>query len=297
MSKTSERYKIPEKITLVKSADDNWVYLVKGDSAESLDNAIFWANIKKGDTENIYTYPNGNFKLEIIKSAGKSSQGGKLSFWECDITTPDNIVFKLGINAESICSLIRSSVCTNGVIDKPVWLGYSAKGTYAYVEGMDEFETAKQIVQSKANLKASNSKYKAGDVVETIEKTEAYLGEAYKLFDYDYHYTTFNIYIKRFPEKYHVFADYSEDGKVHYIYFNKTKPKRIRTEIHIDDYKDILKERLSTKGWSINEFVNILERKMYTTDININYDYKIIMSEIESAATDYSTRLCNIYIV
>lgn len=134
--------KITDEITVVEKInyrydgtkyfkDISQGYIVDPNNKQMLKSALFWAEsyIRKTNKEDgsfiydekgsyvtektegiIHRYTNGTFKLEILDAAGESSQGGKLSFWNCLITTPDNKVFKVVINATLLLEVIRERI-------------------------------------------------------------------------------------------------------------------------------------------------------------------------------------------
>ena len=86
-------------------------YVVPEDN--SLDNARDWA--KRNDWEpKEYEYKNGTFTLRVVNAAGRSSQGSKLSFWNCQIRTEDGKEFLIGISSDCLAELIINNTLING---------------------------------------------------------------------------------------------------------------------------------------------------------------------------------------
>ena len=126
----------------------------------------------------IHEYENGNFSITLDEAAGRSTQGGKLSFWNCIITGPDGHSFLIGINSELLLHLMMTTTLVKGACQEKVWLG-RAKGTQVgvYTPDMEDFVQAKKDEETRKRKKTSN--YEPGDIVETLTTKELYLGEVY----------------------------------------------------------------------------------------------------------------------
>ena len=126
----------------------------------------------------LHEYENGNFKIALSEAAGGSSQGGKLSFWNCVITAPDGKEFLVGINQDLLLHLLMATTAVKGEIQETIWLG-RVKGTQvgAFTEDMEEF---KQAIQDEiVRTTPRTSKYVPGDIVSTGGSDLLYLGECY----------------------------------------------------------------------------------------------------------------------
>ena len=84
------------------------------DGKNDKDIDIITSNDGKKLNFNFSEYINDGFRLRILSAAGNSSQSGKLSFWTCEVTAPDNRTFNVGVNSELMCELICSSCFING---------------------------------------------------------------------------------------------------------------------------------------------------------------------------------------
>lgn len=240
---------IPDSVTVVLR-DDNEAYMSDSTNATTMKTARLWASHYEGLTGNaaeIITYKNAGFRLAIKSAASNSSVGGKLSFWTCEITGPDNRVFKVAVNSENLCELLQYSCFINGKCQEDLLFGTKNNQFGFYVESMPAY---KQFIESK-KLRSSMSdnadtKYQPGDVVRTLTESSAYIGEMYKYFDINYKsnlsfysddigHTEIVLYKK--PKKFYVFAS-TYDGKSYDIYEGpnmlKKKPKRLKTGITVD---------------------------------------------------------------
>jgi hypothetical protein len=182
----------------------------------------------------IHEYENGKFSITLDEAAGWSSQGGKLSFWNCIITGPDGHNFLVGINSELLLHLMMSTTLIKGVCQEKVWLG-RVKGTQVgvFTPDMEDFAQAKKDEETRNRKKTSN--YEPGDIVETITTKELYLGEVYSYASrfterrgyswYDRH-----SYIKLYkkPKKMYAYINlsYCDDDEGHSIELKATKTAR-----------------------------------------------------------------------
>lgn len=66
-----------------------------------------------------FTFDNDGFTLELLDCAGGSSQGGKLSFWNC-LVKKDDKIFKIGINSEMLLNLLKDADFNKGVCQSPL---------------------------------------------------------------------------------------------------------------------------------------------------------------------------------
>jgi hypothetical protein len=132
-----------------------------------------------------FTFENDGFTLELLDCAGGSSQGGKLSFWNC-LVKKDNKTFKIGINSEMLLNLLKDADFNKGVCQSPL-IFITQKGRVGLtVEGSD---TYKQCIADR-NLKKkfstdTTSKYQFGDITKTATLTEVYLGSVKQYYTFD----------------------------------------------------------------------------------------------------------------
>ena len=114
-----------ESINLHASKDVYQAYLVDPSNKKQLESARSWAKWTEygpryrndaGDWTRDYEikhepvefeFNNNCFTLELLDCAGGSSQGGKLSFWNC-LVTRDDRVFKIGIDSDMLLDLLKS---------------------------------------------------------------------------------------------------------------------------------------------------------------------------------------------
>lgn len=197
--------KIPEKIVIVEKpiVKTNWGeprtipqgYVVPFGDKKVLESAHTWADVKKyhydeelkrsisdGIEYGIeHVYENGKFKMTVKESAAGSWQGGKLSFWTCEIEAPDGKKFDIGINSDYLCETIMHNTLINGVVQGDVYIGKVKGNTMAVTEHQPSYAQAMKD-EDKRTTKQS-VKYNFGDVVKTLTSAEVYAGTWYELWN------------------------------------------------------------------------------------------------------------------
>jgi len=189
-----------------------------------------------------HEYDNGTFTITLSESASGSSQGGKLSFWNCIITAPDGNSFLVGINSELLLHLLMSTTFINGTCQEKVWLGRIG-GTQVgvFTEAMEDFKQAKLDEEQRTAVKNASNKYVPGDIVGTLKEKQLYLGSIYKYYSIEqgYRYADKYIVIYDKPKLVHIFRGFYKHWKTGEeeldSYFNETltKPKRLVLD-HMD---------------------------------------------------------------
>lgn len=149
-----------------------------------------WATEREYDREkreyttlhepNVHTFDNGGFTVKILKSAGGSSQGGRLSFLACEVEK-DGVKFVIGVNDALLVDLIRNSTIIKGVIQEKVMFVRKGGQPGFIHEGMDAYAEANADMKKKADLKAAKktSKWELGGVYSTLTQTDICLGEVW----------------------------------------------------------------------------------------------------------------------
>lgn len=222
-------WSIPEKLIIVESVintiyvndeqEINKAYIVFGDNTKSLENARMWAGkdaIEKtisGTTE---------FTFEILECAGRSSQGGKLSFWNCRIRNIDeNIDVSVGINSEILCWLLQESTFVKGVCQGNVILSKYDGQLGVVCKGTESYNEAIQSQNNKDNLKiGKTTKWEKGFEYRTQNTADIWVGDAYKPLtiedDYFKHKYTYDL--RNLGKKFHVLIEsvYVENGRASY---------------------------------------------------------------------------------
>lgn len=251
--------KIPKEIILVEKIyeDDkiHQAYVVEKGNKNSLESALFWAKTSYSDGV-IHEYVNGNFKIALLDSAGHSTQGGKLSFWDCKLTTPDGKEFSVGINSDLLIDILKNNTWINGECQSDkVWLG-RVKGNQVgvFTENLENFKQA-QKDELKRNAKKTSS-YKVGDIVGSLNLTEAYCGEFYQLFDFNsasYWSNDLVITIYTKPKKIYGYAHkHWQTEEYSNVTFSKTKSPKIVSGERVE----------TTREQFLNHYLELRERFM-----------------------------------
>lgn len=123
-----------------------------------------------------FTFDNDGFTLELLDCAGGSSQGGKLSFWNC-LVKKDDKTFKIGINSEMLLNLLKDADFNKGICQSPL-IFITQKGRVGLT--VKDSETYKQCLSDRDLKKKfgseTTSKFTFGDLLKTATLKEVYLG-------------------------------------------------------------------------------------------------------------------------
>lgn len=265
-------------------------YLVDPVNAKQLESARQWAKwteygpsykTESGKWEREYEikhepvefeFENNGFTLELLDCAGGSSQGGKLSFWNC-LVKKDGKAFKIGINSDMLLDLLKNAAFVNGVCQSPL-IFITLKGKVGMTT--ESSETYKQCIADrdlkKDFKKTAVAKFTFGDILRTPTIEEVYLGTITQYYTFDpgenngygyyrgpyYHDCTITKLAK--PITYHMFGSLSNKSKLsdviqyyvgdksYYSYpdFKKSCPKRtIDGKIGLDCTEDDFKNKLA----------------------------------------------------
>ena len=185
------RINLPENVIIVENKYGQGYVVSEG---SSLDNARNWAERSDWEPKE-YKYKNGTFTLRVTNAAGYSSQGGKLSFWNCQIRTEDEKEFLIGISSDCLAELIINNTLINGKCQNKIYFARCGNSTWAITENMPSYKAAledKKIKETKTTVK-----YESGDLVGSLTYTELYLGEVYEYIS-TYQLNSHDRYFKHF---------------------------------------------------------------------------------------------------
>lgn len=176
-------------------------YLVDPSNKKQLENARQWGTVttweyftdeegRRSVRDKIeykpeeYTYDNDGFTLELHNSAGGSSQGGKLSFWNCWITAPDGHRFLIGIAADLLLDVLKSSTVVNGVVQDKLMFARHSGGVGMLNKSMDSYKNAVKDMAIKQTMsKGKTSKHQVGHVYVTATEQNIYVGKFYRWYE------------------------------------------------------------------------------------------------------------------
>lgn len=166
---------LPENVIIVENKYGQGYVVSEG---SSLDNARNWAERSDWEPKE-YKYKNGTFTLRVTNAAGHSSQGGKLSFWNCQIRTEDEKEFLIGISSDCLAELITNNTLINGKCQNKIYFAkYKGNQTYAITENMPSYKVALKDKQLRETKKTS--KYEVGSVVSGLTVNRMYAGVVYE---------------------------------------------------------------------------------------------------------------------
>lgn len=173
---------------------DDWQgYVVDPSNKKMKENAQRWAETcrTKYDDNGKYCgydrtpgtdflYPNEGFTLELKETAQGSSQGGKLSFWNCWVTAPDGTRFKIGIAADLLLELLLQSTFVNGKCQAPLCFARRKEGVGMLSKDTDSYTQALKDMQKKADVKSKKtSKHQFGHAYTALQSANAYAGDVW----------------------------------------------------------------------------------------------------------------------
>lgn len=184
-----------------------------------------------------FEFTNDNFTLELEECAESSSQGGKLSFWNCRITKDDKS-FLIGIAANLLIDVLKYNTFINGKCTSSLMfarcngnVGMLSTNMPGYQQALKDAELRKQVNKGKT------SKVILGHVYETLTLKNVYLGTFYSWYEPVYEkfprgYVRQVVGFKRRlkPEPVYFYPSYEADKsklsdyKSHYWYIDKNKP-------------------------------------------------------------------------
>lgn len=291
-------------------------YLVDPVNKKQLESSRTWAewteygpsikNEETGKWENAYKikhepvefdFENNGFTLELRDCAGGSSQGGKLSFWNC-IVKKDDKTFLIGINSDMLLDLLKNATFVNGSCQSPLLFITKNGKVGMTVEGSETWQQCIKDRELKKSMKSTmTSKYTFGDIVKTPTITEVYLGTITQYYTFQYY--TFDPGINRGysyrgfnyrdctitklakPVTYHMFeniyketrlSDFIEsynESAYSYPDLKKTCPKRtIDGKLKLDCSEEYFKQKISSKIYDYTAYEAYQKKYWKTTELD-----------------------------
>jgi hypothetical protein len=152
-----------------------------------------------------YLYDNEGFTLTLLDSANGSSQGGKLSFWNCKISKDDK-EFIIGIASDYLLEILRYNNFENGVCKSTLSFARCKGGVGMMNESMPSYQQFLQDEQHRAAMKKGKTKKREpGHLYSTLTGGNVYFGTYYRWYEpvYKegrYYYSRELIGFKRLPK-------------------------------------------------------------------------------------------------
>ena len=285
-------YKLLDKILLIcryRKDKSYYAYLCDPSNKSQIRSARSWAkwteygpshkNEETGKWEREYeiehepvefSFDNTGFTFKLLSCASGSSQGGKLSFWNC-IVGKDNKEFEIGINSELLLKVLMEGDFKNGVCQQTVVFGSHNGKCGVLVENGDSYNIAVADMQLKSKInKNMTTKYKVGDNVRTATIDEIYLGtlKQYYTFDvprrYMYYpddYTQFTLTKLKTPRTVHFYINRTwekEFTKVSHLH----KLLEGRQYFYVDPRSSMTRRYIGDKSIEVDEDVNTFLLKL-----------------------------------
>ena len=218
-------WKLFDKITIVAKPQEVWDsehycwkvtdeyqgYIVDPSNKKQLESAIRWGTITRYNYEEVcgkrectgsyeikpdaFTFDNKDFTLELCDAAEGSCQGGKLSFWNCWITASSGQRFLIGIAANLLLDVLKSTTVVNGVVQEKLMFARCKGGVGMLSESMNSYKDAvNDEYQRKNKSTGKTTKHKIGYVYETLTQHNLYAGDFYRWYEPVYEEKESNYY-------------------------------------------------------------------------------------------------------
>lgn len=158
--------------------EDQSAYVVNPENKSQFENAKRWT----GDKNENIIFDNEGFKFSLYKAAGNSSQGGKLSFWNC-LIEKNNKKFVIGINANMVLDLLLNSHVINGKVQEDVIFANRSGQIGLIHKGMQQYKDALDDVEKRKQVSKKTSKHVLGRNYYTLTENNIYMGDIYKWFE------------------------------------------------------------------------------------------------------------------
>jgi len=157
-------------------------YVCNADKEDQISNGKMWAGDCKDNKSIIHYFDNDEFTLEIVACPENSSQGGKLSFWICKITTKDNYSFCTNINSLLLEYLLKECDFKKGVCQDKVFFVRNKSQLGLITKNGELYQQLLASDYMRDNPKAKTDKYVPGDIVETLRDKYIYHGSLFEKF-------------------------------------------------------------------------------------------------------------------
>jgi hypothetical protein len=241
-----------------------------------------------------FEFDNNGFTLELLDCAEGSSQGGRLSFWNC-LVSKNNQTFKIGINSDMLLDLLKNASFDRGKCHSPL-IFITQKGKVGMtIEGSDTYKQCIKDKELKKTMKSTMiSKFTFGDLVKTPTINEVYLGTITKYYtfnsDRNTSYSRSGIYCTvtklAKPITYHVFDSVLRETRISdflnhydssgYAYpdLKRTCPKRfVDGKIALDCSEEDFQKRLTQKIYNYDAFADYAKSSYRASADAILYYY------------------------
>ena len=199
-------WKLFDKVILVgrelhSKSDKKYMqaYLVDPKDKKQLESARYWARWTEYGSSYIndegkrvheyeiehkpveITLDNEGFEFELLECAGGSSQGGKLSFWNCLISKGE-YTFKVGIAADLLLDLLKENDFVKGKCTDKVLFARQSGKVGVLTKNSNSYNEALKDEELKKMMSKKTTKYNIGDNVLTTTLNQIYMGTVYRYY-------------------------------------------------------------------------------------------------------------------
>lgn len=174
-------------------------YVVDPGNKDQLETAMRWAewteSIGKYDYEThkyedqiehvgeVHEFKNEGFTLTLLESADGSSQGGKLSFWNCKIAKDDK-EFIIGIASDYLLEILLHNDFKNGVCQSTLSFARCKGGVGMMNKSMPSYQQFLQDEELRTSMKKGKTKKREpGHLYSTLTGGDVHFSTFYKWYE------------------------------------------------------------------------------------------------------------------
>lgn len=300
-------WKVPKKIIIVSKVNKVWDYklgrysidgyhqgyIVDPGNKSQLESALNWAKWTEyrgaynketrlyeeqiDHVGEVHEFDNDGFTLTLLESADGSSQGGKLSFWNCKVSKDDKD-FIVGIASDYLLEILLHNDFIKGVCQSTLSFARCKGGVGMMNKAMPSYQQFLKDEELRNSMKKGKTKKREpGHLYSTLTHGDVYLSTFYRWYepvykDRGYLYSKELIGFKKLEKPAIMYWEpwYNErfTKKSEYFdrsfYFSSSLPARTDSgmviEIDISDEEIISKQddkvftKVSSDTWSLDTF-------------------------------------------
>lgn len=208
-----EGWRVPSSIIIVAKDSRRWDhnkgryicddipqgYVVDPGNKKMLENAMGWASwteyrgeynkeTRQYDEQiehvgEIYEFVNEGFTLTLLDSANGSSQGGKLSFWNCKVSKDDK-EFIIGIASDYLLEIMLHNDFVKGTCQSTLSFARCKGGVGMMNKEMPSYQQFLQDEQLRTSMKKGKTKKREpGHLYSTLTGGDVYFSTFYKWYE------------------------------------------------------------------------------------------------------------------
>ena len=130
-----------------------------------------------------HSFKNEGFTLELLESADGSSQGGKLSFWNCKISKDDK-EFIIGIASDYLLEILRYNDFKRGVCQSTLSFARCKGGVGMMNKEMPSYQQFLKDEELRATMSKGKTKKRIlGHLYSTLTGGNVFLGTFYRWYE------------------------------------------------------------------------------------------------------------------